>query len=59
MLGRAKQGKTERYRELFRHLQQSRPTASCTRPASAGLVMICFTLPSFDVVFKVIRDRFP
>jgi isocitrate dehydrogenase kinase/phosphatase len=24
-----------------------------------GLVMVCFTLPSFDVVFKVIRDRFP
>ena len=23
-----------------------------------GLVMVCFTLPSFDVVFKVIRDRF-
>src|SRR5690606_36147149 len=23
-----------------------------------GLVMICFTLPSFDVVFKIIRDRF-
>ncbi len=24
-----------------------------------GLVMICFTLPSFDVVFKLIRDKFP
>src|SRR2546426_10286788 len=24
-----------------------------------GLVMVCFTLPSFGVVFKVIRDRFP
>jgi isocitrate dehydrogenase kinase/phosphatase len=24
-----------------------------------GLVMVCFTLPSFDVVFKIIRDRFP
>jgi isocitrate dehydrogenase kinase/phosphatase len=21
--------------------------------------MICFTLPSFDIVFKIIRDRFP
>ena len=33
-------------------------TSSCSRRASAGLVMVCFTLPSFDVVFKVIRDRF-
>ncbi len=23
-----------------------------------GMVMIVFTLPSFDVVFKIIRDRF-
>ena len=28
-------------------------------PGERGLVMVCFTLPSFDVVFKVIRDRFP
>ena len=27
-------------------------------PGERGLVMVCFTLPSFDVVFKVIRDRF-
>lgn len=57
VLGRAKQGKTERYRELFRHLQQS--TDQFTHaPGDRGLVMICFTLPSFDVVFKIIRDRF-
>jgi isocitrate dehydrogenase kinase/phosphatase len=58
VLGRAKQGKTERYRELFRHLQQS--TDQFTHAAGdKGLVMICFTLPSFDVVFKIIRDKFP
>ena len=28
------------------------------RRGSAGLVMIVFTLPAFNVVFKVIRDRF-
>ena len=28
-------------------------------PGQHGLVMICFTLPSFDVVFKVIRDHIP
>jgi isocitrate dehydrogenase kinase/phosphatase len=58
VLGRAKQGKTERYRELFRHLQQS-DDQFVHAPGDRGLVMICFTLPSFDVVFKVIRDRFP
>lgn len=57
VLGRAKQGKTERYRELFRHLQQS-TDQFVHAPGDKGLVMICFTLPSFDVVFKIIRDRF-
>ena len=57
VLGRAKQGKTERYRELFRHLQQS-TDQFVHSPGDKGLVMICFTLPSYDVVFKVIRDRF-
>lgn len=57
VLGRAKQGKTERYRELFRHLQQS-SDQFVHAPGDRGLVMICFTLPSFDVVFKIIRDRF-
>ncbi len=57
VLGRARQGKTERYRELMRHLEG---TADLFTHAAGerGLVMVCFTLPSFDVVFKVIRDRF-
>ncbi len=58
VLGRAKQGKTERYRELFRHLQQT-SDQFVHAPGERGLVMVCFTLPSFDVVFKIIRDRFP
>jgi isocitrate dehydrogenase kinase/phosphatase len=58
VLGRAKQGKTERYRELFRHLQLS-DDRFVPAPGEKGLVMVCFTLPSFDVVFKLIRDRFP
>ncbi|HEX7012907.1 MAG TPA: bifunctional isocitrate dehydrogenase kinase/phosphatase [Steroidobacteraceae bacterium] len=57
VLGRAKQGKTERYRELFRHLQHS-SDLFVHAPGDKGLVMICFTLPSYDVVFKIIRDRF-
>ena len=58
VLGRAKQGKTERYRELFGHLQQS-DDEFILAAGERGLVMICFTLPSFDVVFKLIRDKFP
>jgi isocitrate dehydrogenase kinase/phosphatase len=58
VLGRAKQGKTERYRELFRHLQLS-DDQFMLAPGEKGLVMVCFTLPSFDVVFKLIRDQFP
>ena len=56
VLGRAKQGKTERYRSLFRHLAAS-DDQFVPAPGQRGLVMICFTLPSFDVVFKVIRDH--
>ena len=57
VLGRAKQGKTERYRELMRHLERTQDLFT-PAPGDRGLVMVCFTLPSFDVVFKVMRDRF-
>ena len=58
VLGRAKQGKTERFRELFRHLQTA-TDQFVGAPGERGLVMVVFTLPSFDVVFKLIRDHFP
>ena len=58
VLGRAKQGKTERFRELMRHLANA-TDRFVHAPGERGLVMVCFTLPSFDVVFKVIRDRIP
>jgi isocitrate dehydrogenase kinase/phosphatase len=58
VLGRARQGKTERYREIMRHLADT-SDRFVDAPGERGLVMVCFTLPSFDVVFKVIRDRFP
>lgn len=58
VLGRAKQGKTERFREIFRHLEET-DDRFVIAPGEKGLVMACFTLGSFDVVFKVIRDRFP
>lgn len=56
-LGRAKQGKTERYRSLVRHVEQS-TDLYVHAAGDVGMVMIVFTLPSYDVVFKVIRDRF-
>lgn len=58
VLGRAKQGKTERYRSLFRHLSSS-DDEFVHAPGQKGLVMICFTLPSYEIVFKVIRDHIP
>jgi len=57
VLGRAKQGKTERYRSFVRHLEHS-SDQFVVAPGDRGLVMVVFTLPSYDVVFKVIRDRF-
>lgn len=56
-LGRAKQGKTERYRSLFQHFRESRDLVERARGVK-GMVMEVFTLPSYDVVFKVIRDHF-
>ena len=57
VLGRAKQGKTERYFALQRHLDKS-IDSFVHAPGERGLVMIVFTLPSHDLVFKVLRDRF-
>jgi len=57
VLGRVRQGKTERYRQFSNHLATCRDRF-VHAPGDRGLVMICFTLPSYDLVFKVIRDRF-
>jgi isocitrate dehydrogenase kinase/phosphatase len=57
VLGRAKQGKTERYYALSRHLAQSFDVF-VDAPGQRGMVMVVFTLPSHDLVFKVIRDQF-
>ncbi len=57
-VGCNKHGKTELYRALLRHLHQSHDRFEIA-PGDAGLVMVVFTLPSYDVVFKVIRDRIP
>lgn len=57
VLGRLRQAKTERYRSFMRHLQSTRDRFTAA-PGDPGLVMLVFTLPSYDLVFKIIRDRF-
>ena len=56
-IGQNRHAKTEFYRDFVRHLQQSH---DCFVPAEGarGMVMLVFTLPSYDVVFKLIRDHF-
>lgn len=58
VLGRAKQGKTERYRAFFSHLQQQPSELLVHADGTPGMVMAVFTLPSYPLVFKIIRDRF-
>jgi isocitrate dehydrogenase kinase/phosphatase len=56
-IGYNRHAKTEFYRDFVNHLQNS---GDCFTEAEGarGMVMIVFTLPSYDVVFKLIRDRF-
>lgn len=56
-LGYNKHGKTELYRDLLQHLKHSTDRFEIAKGVP-GMVMIVFTMPSYDVVFKVIRDRF-
>jgi isocitrate dehydrogenase kinase/phosphatase len=56
-LGYNKHGKTELFRDLLRHLERSGDRFERAR-GERGMVMAVFTMPGYDVVFKVIRDRF-
>lgn len=57
-LGYGNHGKTELYRDLVAQIAAS-DHPFVVAPGKRGLVMEVFTLPSFEFVFKVIRDRFP
>lgn len=57
-IGEPKQGKTELYRAIMDHIDETRDTFGFA-PGVPGLVMHVFTMPGMDVVMKVIRDRFP
>jgi isocitrate dehydrogenase kinase/phosphatase len=56
-LGYHKHGKTELYRDLLQCLDASHERFA-TAPGERGMVMTVFTLPGYDLVVKVIRDRF-
>lgn len=57
-IGRPRHGKTELFRELLFQLEQT-DELFLTPPGKEGLVMSVFTLPGFEMVFKVIKDTFP
>lgn len=57
-LGYKKHGKTELYRDLMAHIAAS-DDRFVEAPGQHGLVMAVFTLPSYELVFKVIHDDFP
>ena len=56
-IGYHRHGKTEFYRDFVRHLRNSTDRFVAAE-GSRGMVMLVFTLPSYDVVFKLIKDRF-
>lgn len=56
-LGYSHHGKTQLVRGLHRTLDHS-SDQFVFAPGAEGMVMTVFTLPSFDVVFKVMKDRF-
>jgi len=56
-IGCQKHGKTESYREYLNYLAQSNERF-IEAPGIRGMVMLVFTLPGFDRVFKVIKDKF-
>jgi isocitrate dehydrogenase kinase/phosphatase len=56
-IGFNRHGKAELYRSLMEHLHDSDAQFDFAE-GEQGLVMSVFTFPSFNVVFKIIKDRF-
>lgn len=57
-IGCQKHAKTESYREYLHYVTTS-DEQFIEAPGIRGMVMLVFTLPGFDRVFKVIKDVFP
>jgi isocitrate dehydrogenase kinase/phosphatase len=56
-IGYHRHGKTELYRDFLAHLRRSQ-SQFVAAEGTRGMVMLVFTLPDYDVVFKLIKDRF-
>ena len=56
-LGHFKHGKTVFYRNFLHHQEHSTDLFEAA-PGTRGLVMMVFHLPSYGVVFKIIKDEF-
>ncbi len=57
-IGLHKHGKTVFYRDLLEHLGSS-DDQFVIAPGIRGMVMTVFSLPSYQTVFKIIKDHFP
>jgi isocitrate dehydrogenase kinase/phosphatase len=57
-MGFEKHGKTEMYRSFLSHLEQHNDEKFDFAPGIKGMVMSVFTLPSYNMVFKIIKDKF-
>lgn len=56
-IGHFRHGKTYFYRTSTRHIRSSKDQFMVA-PGIKGMVMTVFTLPSYEYVFKIIKDRF-
>lgn len=56
-IGHHRHGKTYYFRTATRHMR-STEDAFVPAPGIKGMVMAVFTLPSYEYVFKIIKDRF-
>ena len=56
-MGHNKHGKTYYHRCAFRHMTSTSDQFNIA-PGIKGMVMSVFTLPSYDFVFKIIKDKF-
>lgn len=57
-LGFYKQGKSEFYRALIDYMARNPEDRFVMAAGVRGMVMTVFTLPGFNTVFKIIKDRF-
>ena len=56
-IGHHRHGKTYYYRCAYRHMRSTHDQF-IVAPGIKGMVMTVFTLPSYEFVFKIIKDRF-